>query len=108
MHSVGAGPSNASTAPCPAKTRTTSGWLPSAARIKEYASFGAGPRASQYLVLGAKARAALAGRPVPELSDVKAIAIPVLAHRVVPHFRAEAANIKPADLVRTVIEGVKP
>ncbi|MFO0723717.1 MAG: AAA family ATPase [Myxococcota bacterium] len=80
----------------------------SAARIRDFAAFGAGPRASQYLVLGAKARAALAGRPVPEIADVKAIAIPVLAHRVVPHFRAEAANVRPADLVRTVLEGVKP
>ncbi|MCC7384706.1 MAG: MoxR family ATPase [Deltaproteobacteria bacterium] len=76
-------------------------------RIKEFVSFGAGPRASQYLVLGAKARAALAGRPVPEIEDVKAIAIPVLSHRVVTNFHAEAAGVRSADLVRTVLESVR-
>ncbi len=77
-------------------------------RIKEYVSFGAGPRASQYLVLGAKARAALAGRPVPSIDDVRAIAVPVLAHRVVTNFHAEASGVRPAELVRTVLDGVKP
>ena len=78
-----------------------------ASRIKDYVSFGAGPRASQYLVLGAKARAALQGRPSPEIHDVKAVAVPVLAHRVLVTYKAEAAGIKAADLVRSVIEGVK-
>jgi MoxR-like ATPase len=84
--------------------------LPAAARdrIKEFVSFGAGPRASQYLVLGAKARAALAGRPVPSIDDVRAIAVPVLAHRVVTNFHAEASGVRSADLVRTVLDGVKP
>jgi MoxR-like ATPase len=81
--------------------------LAGAGRIKEFVSFGAGPRASQYLVLGAKARAALAGRPVPELEDVRSIAIPTLSHRVVTNFHAEAAGVRAADLVRTVIEGVR-
>ena len=76
-------------------------------RVKELVAFGAGPRASQYLVLGAKARAALAGRPVPEIQDVKAIAVPVLAHRVVTGFRAEAQGVRPADIVRTVLESVR-
>ena len=78
------------------------------AQIREFVSFGAGPRASQYLVLGAKARAALQGRPVPSIDDVKAIAVPVLAHRVVTNFHAEAAGVRASDLVESVVAGVKP
>jgi MoxR-like ATPase len=78
-----------------------------AQRIREFVSFGAGPRASQYLVLGAKARAALAGRPVPSIDDVRAIAIPVLAHRIVTNFHAEASSVRSADLVRTILESVR-
>jgi len=76
-------------------------------RIREYVSFGAGPRASQYLVLGAKAGAALQGRRGPTIEDVKAIAVPVLAHRVVTNFHAEAGGVRAADLVESVIGGVK-
>lgn len=78
-----------------------------AQRIKEFVSFGAGPRASQYLVLGAKARAALQGRPSATVEDVRAIAVPVLAHRVVTNFHAEASGVKSADLVRTILESIK-
>ena len=78
-----------------------------AGRIREFVSFGAGPRASQYLVLGAKARAALQGRPVPTIEDVRAIAVPVLAHRIVTNFHAEAAGVPSKALVETVLEGVK-
>lgn len=78
-----------------------------AQRIKEFVSFGAGPRASQYLVLGAKARAAMAGREAATVEDVRAIAIPVLAHRVVTNFHAEASSVRPADLVRTVLESIR-
>jgi hypothetical protein len=70
-------------------------------------SFGAGPRASQYLVLGAKARAALQGRPSASVEDVRALAVPVLAHRVVTNFHAEASGVRAADLVRTVLESVR-
>ena len=76
------------------------------ARVKEFVSFGAGPRASQYLVLGAKARAAIQGRPVATIEDVRAVALPVLAHRVVTNFHAEAQGTRSADLVRTVLESV--
>jgi MoxR-like ATPase len=79
-----------------------------AQRVREFVSFGAGPRASQYLVLGAKARAALQGRPVPTIEDVRAIAVPVLAHRIVTNFHAEASGVRSADLVRTVLESVRP
>ncbi len=73
------------------------------AAIKEYVEWGAGPRASQYLVLGAKARAAIAGRPMADLDDVKAVALPVLRHRVVTNFAAEAAGRTNDDLVRELI-----
>ncbi|MHB1298239.1 MAG: AAA family ATPase [Gemmatimonadaceae bacterium] len=61
--------------------------------VRKYVSFGAGPRAGQYLVLGAKARAAMDGRSVPDLEDVDAIAFSVLRHRVVLNFQAEAENM---------------
>jgi MoxR-like ATPase len=71
--------------------------------IKEYVSWGAGPRASQYLVLGAKARAALDGRPMADLDDVKGIALSVLRHRVVGNFAAEAAGRTAADVCSELI-----
>ena len=61
--------------------------------VKKYVSFGAGPRASQYLILGAKARCAMDGRSVPDLDDVKAVASIVLGHRVVKNFQAEAEGV---------------
>lgn len=69
-----------------------------AKRVNDFLSYGAGPRASQYLVLGAKARAALSGRPTPEIADIKAVAIPVLRHRIVTNYNAEAEGIS-ADMV---------
>jgi len=73
--------------------------------IKEYVEWGAGPRASQYLVLGAKARAAMAGRPLADLDDVRAVAPSVLRHRVVTNFAAEAADRTSGDLVRELVGG---
>ena len=61
--------------------------------VKRYVAFGAGPRAGQYLVLGAKARAAMDGRPVPDLDDVRSIAYSVLRHRLVLNFQAEAEGV---------------
>jgi MoxR-like ATPase len=60
--------------------------------VREYVSWGAGPRASQYLVLGAKAQAALDGRPMPDYDDLKHVAPMVLTHRLVVNFAAEAAG----------------
>jgi MoxR-like ATPase len=71
---------------------------------RRYVSWGAGPRASQYLVLGAKARAALAGRAVPDLEDVRAVGPSVLRHRIVPSFQAEADGRTAADLVAELIQ----
>jgi len=72
---------------------------------RKYVDWGAGPRASQYLVLAAKARAALAGRPAPDYDDVRAVAPSVLRHRVVPNFQAEADGRTSGDLVAELIEG---
>lgn len=72
--------------------------------IKEYVSYGAGPRASQYLILGAKARAAVMGRYTPDIDDVKAVALPVLRHRIVANFAAEADSISTANLVEMLIK----
>jgi MoxR-like ATPase len=68
------------------------------ANIKKYVSWGAGPRASQYLILGAKARAAMDGRAMPDLEDVAAMAQPVLSHRVVVNFQAEAEVVSATSL----------
>jgi MoxR-like ATPase len=69
----------------------------------EYLSWGAGPRASQFFVLGAKAQAALAGRPMADLDDVRAVALAVLRHRVVINFAAEAAGRTAEDICREII-----
>ncbi len=71
--------------------------------VREMITWGAGPRASQYLVLGAKTRAAMEGRPVPNLDDVRYVAPDVLRHRIVPGFEAEAAGRAPDDLIEELI-----
>ena len=67
--------------------------------ITNYLNYGAGPRASQYLILGAKARAALDGRSTPLIEDIHKIAIPVLRHRIVTNFNAEAEGVTTVDLI---------
>ena len=73
--------------------------------VRRFVSWGAGPRASQYLVLGAKARAAMDGRPVPDLDDVRAVALPVLRHRVVVNFQGEAEGVSPERLISLAERG---
>jgi MoxR-like ATPase len=73
--------------------------------IKEFVEWGAGPRASQYLVLGAKARAALEGRPMADLDDVRTVAPAVLRHRVLTNFSAEAAGRNSEDVVQELLVG---
>ena len=75
--------------------------------VKDFVEWGAGPRASQFLVLGAKARAVLDGRLVASVEDVRALAQPVLAHRVITNFRAESEGVKSAELVARVVEQVE-
>ncbi len=84
-------------------TRPADGQAP--AFIKEFVEWGAGPRASQYLVLGAKARAALEGRPMADLDDVRAVAPAVLRHRVLTNFSAEAAGRNSEDVVQELLAG---
>jgi MoxR-like ATPase len=75
------------------------------ALVREYVDWGAGPRASQYLVLGAKARAAMDGRPQADLDDVRSVAHAVLRHRVMTNFAAEAADRSSEDVVRELVQG---
>lgn len=74
--------------------------------IKKYVTWGAGPRAGQNLILAAKARALLKGRPYVAIEDVKAVALPVLRHRVITNYAARADNITPDDLVRKLLKEV--
>ncbi len=75
---------------------------------REYLSFGAGPRASQALIVGAKARAALEGRFAAEVEDVRALAMPVLRHRLVPSFRAEAEGVTAEAVAQALLDSVEP
>ena len=72
--------------------------------VRDYVSWGAGPRASQYLILGAKARSMLNGRAYVSTEDVRAVAAPVLRHRIITNFNAEAESITPDDIVRRLTE----
>jgi MoxR-like ATPase len=72
--------------------------------IREYVTWGAGPRATQFLILAAKARAVLHGRYYVSCEDVRAVAPPVLRHRIITNFNAEAEGIKPDDVVRRLTE----
>ncbi|MCZ2355072.1 MAG: MoxR family ATPase [Bacteroidia bacterium] len=83
------------------KTRKGNSEAP--AWVSDLILWGAGPRASQYLILGAKAHAVLHGRYSPDIEDVKAVALPVLRHRIVPSFNAEADAISADELVRRLL-----
>ena len=76
--------------------------------IREMVSWGAGPRASQYLVLAAKARAILAGRHSVAIEDIRAVALPVMRHRMVVNFHAEAQNISAVGLIQRLLADVEP
>ena len=72
-------------------------------KANQYLQWGAGPRASQFLVLGAKCNAALNGKYSPDIEDVKAIAAPVLRHRIVRNYKAEAEGIETDDIVKSLL-----
>ncbi len=80
----------------PAETEST--------ELKGWINWGAGPRASQYLIIAAKARAIMDGRYTPAVDDVKASLIPVLRHRIIPNFNAEADGITSLDIINKLIE----
>jgi MoxR-like ATPase len=87
-------------------TRPTAPTAP--AFVRDAVSWGAGPRASQYLILAAKARAILDGRFAASTDDVAALARPTLQHRLILNYRAEAEGIRPGDLVDRLLTAVSP
>lgn len=87
---------------------TRPGHADSADFVKDWVTWGAGPRASQYLILGAKTHAALAGRPTPGVEDVKFAAYPTLRHRIVTSFAAEAEGIDIDGIIKRLLETVQP
>jgi MoxR-like ATPase len=72
--------------------------------VRKYVTWGAGPRATQFLVLGGKARAVLHGRYYVSCEDIRAVAVPVLRHRIITNFNAEAEGVKPEDIIRRLTE----
>jgi MoxR-like ATPase len=72
--------------------------------VRELVSWGAGPRASQYLVLGGKARAILDGRYAVSVEDVRALARPILQHRILPNFHAEAQGVRSVQIIERLLE----
>ena len=83
-------------------TRREKGQVPDF--IRDYVTWGAGPRATQNLVLGAKARAVLHGRYYVSCEDIRAVAVPVLRHRIITNFNAEAEGIKPEDIIQRLTD----
>ena len=74
--------------------------------VRELVDWGAGPRAGQYLIAGAKAMAAMAGRPSVTLADVRGVAIPVLRHRIATNFQAQAEGMDTDDIIRKLVAEV--
>ena len=83
------------------KTRPNS--LKATDLVKNYVDWGAGPRASQNLILGAKAIAAVKGKYSPDIEDVKAVAIPILSHRIVKNYKAEAEDISVSYIIESLL-----
>jgi MoxR-like ATPase len=75
--------------------------------VRDYVEWGAGPRASQYLILGAKARTLLQGRYAVSVEDIQAIAPSVLRHRIVPNFKAQGEGISSLDIISRLLREVK-
>jgi MoxR-like ATPase len=71
--------------------------------VKDWLTWGAGPRASQYLILAAKTRAILHGKYTPDMEDIRAVAVPVLRHRIIPNFNAEADGITSVQIVEKLL-----
>ena len=95
------------TRPLPAGTTPSGSAGKAAELVREYVAFGAGPRASQFLILGAKARAILDGRYAASVDDVRALARPVLQHRLVLNFHAESQGVKPAEIVDRLLGAMR-
>jgi MoxR-like ATPase len=76
--------------------------------VKKYVRWGAGPRAGQSLILGAKANALLAGRLAVSPNDIKRVALPVLRHRVLPNFAAEAEGVGIERIIDDLVQRIEP
>ncbi|MBI1287743.1 MAG: AAA domain-containing protein [Flavobacteriales bacterium] len=74
-------------------------------KVNEYVNWGAGPRASQYLIIGAKCHAAINGKFSPDIADVRAVAEPILRHRIVRNYKAEAEGITVEDIIAELVKG---
>ena len=83
------------------KTRKDSDLAPN--NTKEYLTWGAGPRASQYLILGAKTHAALNGKYSPDIEDVQAVAMPILRHRIMRNYKAEADGVSLEQIINSLL-----
>ena len=75
--------------------------------IRRYVAWGAGPRASQHLITAAKASALLDGRPAPEVSDLRRLAVPVLRHRLIPNYNALGEGVDAGAIVKHLLEVVR-
>ncbi|MBC8300571.1 MAG: MoxR family ATPase [Bacteroidetes bacterium] len=71
--------------------------------VKEYIEWGAGPRASQYMIMGAKCHAAINGKYSPDIEDVKAVAKPILMHRLVKNYKAEAEGMSIEKIIESIL-----
>ncbi len=89
-------------------SRTRPGRQDAPGFISDFVSWGAGPRASQYLILGAKASALLRGRSTPLIEDVRRMAVPVLRHRIVLNFNADAEGVDVVEIIRRLVEEGDP
>ena len=76
--------------------------------VKDYVEWGAGPRASQYLIIGAKARTIIQGRYAVSIEDIQALAPSVLRHRIIPNFKAQAEGLSSNDIVTRLLSEIKP
>lgn len=74
-------------------------------KVNEYVNWGAGPRASQYLIIGAKCHAAINGKFSPDIADVRAVAEPILRHRIVRNYKAEAEGVTVEDIIAELVKG---
>ncbi|HOY48246.1 MAG TPA: MoxR family ATPase [Flavobacteriales bacterium] len=83
------------------KTRPNSEHAPEV--VKKYLAWGAGPRASQFLVLGAKCHAAIRGRYSPDIEDVNAVAVAILRHRIIRNYKAEAEGLSVESIIQQIL-----
>lgn len=83
--------------------KTRRGKPGASALAQDYLTWGAGPRASQYLIIGAKCHALLFGKLSPDIDDVKAVALPILRHRIMLTYKAESAGLGPDDVIRQLL-----